>query len=708
KLEEYFGSQEEAYNAILKGQGAAIASISNIGIKTAINLLLQDLQHREGVNLNTVLKTKDVTAMYNKVMALIQKYLSTEYGKEKLSTYFPLPSSKIELIKTRQAIFQEAKQAVSTLSTDQILQMRALLKDIKLMKPTLTNIKIKGRIILTTNPETTQKLKSRQIQKLVQVDQLKLGEKATDYIRGFDLVVFIPGPEPYDTALDYAENVIILKSELDITSVVPELILSQFAVNLDTVKSACELIELLNQLPPGPMISELQDSIDYPVLKKVGEILGGLTEKGEVAAGRSKTYDRFHTAIKNFEMILAEVESRANDRIKENVTTSAVKIAGDQIISILQAARGGNISPDRLKGYLPPEIADIVLSSLDQAEDDFCQALKLEKNEIQWVEGIIKRTVALPIEINRKKANEVESILRKKLRVEEFRLKLEMAKELAEAQTAVSRGIQTLLEADVPLGVGLFSKEYDLTVPQIETESIGVGFEGGVNLFLKEREVQGNVTEPVMAVDYVVGEVSFKPPGTNGERIVLLSGANSGGKTCLIQTCMHILLLGQSGFLVPAQQAYISLFDEFNFYAKAEGILSAGAFETSLARLAELIVSPARKFAAFDEWEAATEAEAASRVVAASLDMFNENQQSCVVFVSHLAKQISSRTSANIRIDGIEAAGLNEDLTLKVNRSPKFDNLARSMPELIVTRLLKTSTEKQRQIYERILNELKS
>ncbi|MHA2059891.1 MAG: hypothetical protein ACW976_03845, partial [Candidatus Ranarchaeia archaeon] len=63
KLEEYFGSQEEAYNVILKGQGAAIASISNIGIKTAINLLLQDLQHREGVNLNTVLKTKDVTAM---------------------------------------------------------------------------------------------------------------------------------------------------------------------------------------------------------------------------------------------------------------------------------------------------------------------------------------------------------------------------------------------------------------------------------------------------------------------------------------------------------------------------------------------------------------------------------------------------------------------------------------------------------------------
>ena len=91
KLVEYFGSKEEAANAILAGRGAAIASISNIGTKTAINVLLEDLKHREGVTPKTVLKTKDVTNMFNKVMGLIKKYLSTEYGKEKLATYFPLP-----------------------------------------------------------------------------------------------------------------------------------------------------------------------------------------------------------------------------------------------------------------------------------------------------------------------------------------------------------------------------------------------------------------------------------------------------------------------------------------------------------------------------------------------------------------------------------------------------------------------------------------
>jgi len=56
-----------------------------------------------------------------------------------------------------------------------------------------------------------------------------------------------------------------------------------------------------------------------------------------------------------------------------------------------------------------------------------------------------------------------------------------------------------------------------------------------------------------------------------------------------------------------------------------------------------------------------------------------------------------------IRVDGIEASGLDADLNLVVSRSPKFGKIAKSTPELIVERLFRSSQDKRRQIFERIL-----
>ena len=58
-----------------------------------------------------------------------------------------------------------------------------------------------------------------------------------------------------------------------------------------------------------------------------------------------------------------------------------------------------------------------------------------------------------------------------------------------------------------------------------------------------------------------------------------------------------------------------------------------------------------------------------------------------VVLVTHIGDRIQSRSGANLRIDGIEARGLDENLELIVDRTPKRDLLARSTPELIVRRL---------------------
>ena len=77
------------------------------------------------------------------------------------------------------------------------------------------------------------------------------------------------------------------------------------------------------------------------------------------------------------------------------------------------------------------------------------------------------------------------------------------------------------------------------------------------------------------------------------------------------------------------------------------------------------------------------------------------------VFVSHLAELILENTTASIRVDGIEASGLDDELNLIVERSPRINYFAKSTPQLIVERLSKISTGAEREFYEMLLEKFK-
>jgi hypothetical protein len=71
--------------------------------------------------------------------------------------------------------------------------------------------------------------------------------------------------------------------------------------------------------------------------------------------------------------------------------------------------------------------------------------------------------------------------------------------------------------------------------------------------------------------------------------------------------------------------------------------------------------------------------------------------------VSHLAEEISKAVKTTIRIDGIEAKGLDQNLNLVVDRNPILNHLAKSMPQLIITRLSALSKGDEKETYEHIL-----
>jgi dsDNA-specific endonuclease/ATPase MutS2 len=228
-------------------------------------------------------------------------------------------------------------------------------------------------------------------------------------------------------------------------------------------------------------------------------------------------------------------------------------------------------------------------------------------------------------------------------------------------------------------------------------EKPGIQIASGSNIFLRGH------AQKVEPVSYAVG---VKTKETKGERIVLLSGVNSGGKTTMLDMLAQVAVLSHMGFPVPAESAEVGLADELLFFSKSKGTLTAGAFETTIKGFSR-IMGRNSKIVLVDELESITEPGASARIIAGILETLYDGEGSIGVFVSHLSEQILENTKYNIRVDGIEAKGLDANLNLIVDRTPRYNHLAKSTPELIVERLTRSSDGDKKLFYQKLLAKFK-
>ncbi len=73
------------------------------------------------------------------------------------------------------------------------------------------------------------------------------------------------------------------------------------------------------------------------------------------------------------------------------------------------------------------------------------------------------------------------------------------------------------------------------------------------------------------------------------DNVVLLTGANSGGKTTLLETLAQMSIMSQMGLPVCAREAQVKLVDEVYFFSKKRS-LDAGAFESFLSTFMPIVV----------------------------------------------------------------------------------------------------------------------
>ncbi|WP_225334569.1 MutS-related protein [Halomicrobium urmianum] len=253
--------------------------------------------------------------------------------------------------------------------------------------------------------------------------------------------------------------------------------------------------------------------------------------------------------------------------------------------------------------------------------------------------------------------------------------------DLDAARETVDRAVEAVDDAALYVSLARFAMAYDLTRPVLVEDRETVAVRGARNLSLAAAGVD------VQAVTYAVGDHDMdggrEPP--RGDRVAVLTGANSGGKTTLLETLCQVQLLAQMGLPVPAHEAEVGLVDAVVFHRR-HASFNAGVLESTLRSVVPPLTDAGRTLMLVDEFEAITEPGSAAELLH-GLVTLTVDRAALGVFVTHLADDLEPLPDA-ARTDGIFAEGLTPDLELSVDYQPRFGTVGKSTPEFIVSRLV--------------------
>lgn len=288
-----------------------------------------------------------------------------------------------------------------------------------------------------------------------------------------------------------------------------------------------------------------------------------------------------------------------------------------------------------------------------------------------------------PVQVDEDDVEEAERGLAARGHVESFLRLGRAAKALAALRPALEAEFAAWRDFEVRFALGSFALHHGLHPARFGSR---LRFESSVHL---DFAADGNAQR----IAYRLGDK---------EPVALLTGANSGGKTTLLEHILQLMLMARLGLPVVGEGVEVPWVDEVH-YVTARRSLDAGAFESFLKAFLPVALGDRRRLILADEVEAVTEAEAASRIVGCFLDRLHVSGSLAVV-VSHMAPQILRHTSAPVRVDGIEATGLDSRNRLIVDRNPVLGKLARSTPELIVQRLAATAKGPAKELFAELLS----
>ncbi|RLM94743.1 DNA mismatch repair protein [Halobellus sp. Atlit-38R] len=390
------------------------------------------------------------------------------------------------------------------------------------------------------------------------------------------------------------------------------------------------------------------DDLDDDALEAAAAALGTVDEDGSVAPGTDDELDR----LREKRDAAAQLESSALD-VLESVRERGVRSFEEFRAAFVEYVAS---QTDVRRGRVEAAVAEDAHDEADFAGTSL-RALVAELDaDVEERE----RTVAA-----------------------DLRESIETARE--DVETAVG----AVSEIAFDLSLGRFAAAYDLTRPRLVEDGLAVV--GARNLSLS-----GAIQPVTYAVgSHGIGSVDVGdddvPEPPSGDRVAVLTGANSGGKTTLLETLAQVVLLASMGLPVPAARAEVGQFDTVVFHRR-HASFNAGVLESTLKSIVPPLSTGDRTLMLVDEFEAITEPGRAADLLNGLVDL-TVDQDALGVYVTHLADDLSP-LPPEARIDGIFAEGLTDDLALRVDYQPRFGTVGKSTPEFIVSRLVANARDR--------------
>jgi len=631
----------------------SLATLLRVQKREAERLVIKHKERAAGCRIRDLFCTKETRELRREILEMLSLYAVTRIGREMILTL--IPTQDREELQRRFTDIRTGIELVQLLGAENVTRVREMLS-----KAEIKGIGIfKAPVVAVQDRDIEQLIKSS-YGDFVTVEFLDSTEKAEELVNRENSILLI-GEHEHEH--EYDEPGIITKRVDDLSEpceICPEFVVRSYVAK----KSAIEvLIEILEQFE-AIRNSELFKEVSIADLKAVLSLIS----VGE-AEVKDKDRDKDKGAESFDEMIL---------RYEEEINREAVRIM----------KTGGGAA--EFRAYLD----DILLQMADELMLKGEDRITLQESALDLDAG------EPPFEFRRDKIESLRLKYNRERGERSYYRLSELAKQLEQQREVVREGIKKLFYLDFMLATALFARDFELNPPELIDG--GLGLEMGKNIFLKAEELKGG--EKVVPVSYSIGEVKLGIFGATPHPVAILTGANSGGKTCLLNMLATSVILTELGLPVPAERAEIPLLPLYLYRRKM--IKKTGSFEYSMRALGRIFMREGGKVVLIDELEALTEPGAMGRIMASILNNLPEGTLGVVI--THLIHEILPHISmAKIRVDGIEAEGLDASGNIIVDRQPMFNHIGSSMPELVIKKLLgRVKNEKLRTVYEEIIDAL--
>lgn len=642
KMTAHFGSEDEVMSTLAAGDVGRLAEVEGLSVKRALTLARQ---YAGGGG--EFLATKEARKLHQQLLSHLQSFASCAATKERMGLLMPVPDPEPR---------RELIRAAMTLDSAWLVEQQSAWRGLTRLKEKQERYE---RVVVSQEP-------LEELKKFCRVLQPGPNESWKDYTV-FKTVTWLGGGAPMETP----DGWLVLGTSPDPSLVLPERTIDWFSHNRGTLNILCELAESVRSgtFPDNKALEPLKAAI-LPLLPLPAalDLLGDASQIDEVA----RVKDELWGTVK-------QLEVDVNEQVETAMNDAKLALSGAEL---LEALADGTAFQRKLRDAT----GHVIQEAMQQAREAL--AAFLEPASLRCPVDIF--TSSWPAKIDRQTVDGIDAALESKLKAETTDHLVSVAKTLGPLQSACEVAVARLIETDQWLSIARWSKADDCVMPELVRH--GIWLEGGRHVLLG--------VEPD-AVTYGLGDAACRG---DQQSLALLTGANSGGKTTLLECLAYASILAHMGLPVPAQNARIGKVEALHILAKAGGTQSAGALEQTLVELASVVSDPTPKLILADELEAITEPGAGARIIAGMLLAAEAQPDTTMMLVTHLAPAILAATGRDdLRVDGIEASGLGEDLELLVDRTPKRNHLARSTPELIVKRLVEKSNGHAKALFADIL-----